>query len=86
MIIEENKRKFKSALEAEQYIEETYKGKVVQFHYWHKRKEALVEKTGMVDRVAIDVTQRPVQVLLFFTDGTKNEFDKDDFFNEVKIL
>ena len=86
MTLEKGKRVFSSAKEAEIFIETTYRGKIVQFWYWHRYKEQMMEKSGKVDRVAIDTTSYIPRVLLFFTDGTKNEFDKDDFFNDVKLI
>jgi hypothetical protein len=86
MILEEGRRIFASPKEAEEFIETTYVGKIVTFWYWHRRKEKMMEKTEKVDRVSIDMSKHIPQVLLFFVDGTKNEFDKDDFFNDVKII
>lgn len=85
MVAEKGIRTFTNVLEAEEYITEKYKNQIVHFWYWHKRKERMEEKTAKVDRVAIDMSRTP-KVLLFLTDGTRNEFDKDDFFNDVKIL
>jgi hypothetical protein len=86
MVLEEGRRIFSSVKEAEDFIEKTYVGKIVHFWYWHRYKEKMMEKTEKVDRVSIDTTPYIPRVLLFFVDGTKNEFDKDDFFNDVKII
>ena len=86
MILEKGKRVFSSVKEAEKYIEETYVGKLVHFWYWHRFKYNMKEKVEKVDRATIDITFNPPHVILFFIDGTKNEFHKDDFFNDVKLL
>lgn len=86
MELKEGKRIFKNVQEAEEYLEKTYKNKFVQFFFWHKKKQCMESRTEKVDRIAIDIVKRPVQVVLFLCDTTCFRFDKDDFFNEVKLI
>lgn len=75
---------FKNYQEAEKYLEEKYLGKIVQFTYWHKYKQKYLEKTKKVDRLSVEPSRD--EIILFFTDGTKNEFHKDFFFKDVKLI
>jgi len=75
---------FKNAQEAEKFLEKEYKNKIVQFVYWHKYKQKYLTKTEKVDRVSVESARD--EVILFFTDGTKNEFHKDVFFKDVKLI
>jgi len=79
-------RVFSSAKEAEDFLEMEYKGKLVKFWYWNRKKQELEEKVSKVDKISIDTVEAPPQVVLFMTDGFKYLFDKDEFFEYVKIL
>lgn len=74
---------FKNVQEAEDYLTDKYKGKYVTFSYFHPYKQKFISKTEKVDRVVIDDVKD--LVILFFIDGTKNEFHKNELVHEVKL-
>lgn len=74
---------FKSLKEAEEYLEKTYKNKIIQLTYYTQFQEKTY--TGKVDNISIGVTKEP-HIIICFNDGKRFEVDKDEFANLVKKL
>ena len=75
---------FKKVSDAEKYLEDTYKNKVITLTYFTQFEEKL--HTGKVDMISMSVVKQPYTVVIIFNDGKRFEVDKDEFANLVKKL
>ena len=73
--------KFKSVKEAEEYLEKIYLNKTVKLE--------LPSRTvyGKIDSIAIDnILHNPAIIIIKFNDGSKEEVDKNEFYNSITLL
>lgn len=76
--------KFKSIKQAEDYLEETYRNKVIELTYF----TSFEQKThvGKVENISVSVISNPYTIVICFNDGKRFEVDKDEFAELVKKL
>jgi hypothetical protein len=71
--------------ETEQILEKLYNGKVISLSF-STPKYGDQEKTGILDRLALDTSKAIPQVVLIFRDGKRHAVTRDDFFIKTKLL
>lgn len=77
-------KNFKTPASLIRYLELLLLDRVIELTYYTSHEEKVY--TGKVDRVGLDTSKNPPEVVICFSSGYRFSVDKDEFGELVKIL